>query len=291
MEPRTYVQGIFEPPFSLIHSWNVNIQLIYSLQSQCLFIKRGNFLSYFTVFCNKKYGQICQISFMRCLRSNHGESTFALSSRPCPVPIYRFAAGLWNLSVQSRWVWRAVWGETFTHGSVRGWGWSSLALLDLVLYAASRYISYCPPENASIKLCGFSADTCVASCRYLRRPMQVSAFLGAVSYVFQTINLHLLVESARYKVSTNPPNRTIWFVDDPLWFVDAVFFIYKHPTSVKTTSISTLFPQNPCTIQINALPLHRQSSPSLLTMLNRRQTESNVKLVWTLPRCEGGRDY
>ena len=37
--------------------------------------------------------------------------------------------------------------------------------------------------------------------------------------------------------------------------------------SLKTTSISTLFPQNPCTIQINALPLHRQSSPSLLTML------------------------
>ena len=28
-------------------------------------------------------------------------------------------------------VWRAVWGETFTHGSVRGWGWNSLALLDL----------------------------------------------------------------------------------------------------------------------------------------------------------------
>ena len=39
---------------------------------------------------------------MRCLRSNHGESTFALSSRPCPVPIYRFAAGRWNLSMQSR---------------------------------------------------------------------------------------------------------------------------------------------------------------------------------------------
>ena len=29
-----------------------------------------------------------------------------------------------------RWVWRAVWGETFTHGSERGWGWNSLALLD-----------------------------------------------------------------------------------------------------------------------------------------------------------------
>ena len=39
----------------------------------------------------------------------------------------------------------------------------------------------------------------------------------------------------------------------------------QHP--LKTTSISALFFQNPCTIQINALPLHRQSSPSLLTML------------------------
>ena len=32
------------------------------------------------------------------------------------------------------WVWRAVWGETFMHGSVRGWGWNSLALLDPWLY-------------------------------------------------------------------------------------------------------------------------------------------------------------
>ena len=111
------------------------------------------------------------------------------------------------------------------------------------------------------------ADTCAGRCRYLRRPMQVPAFLGAVSYVFQTVNLHLLVESARYKVSTNPPNRTIWFVDAPLWFADAVFFIYKHPTSVKTTSISALFPQNPCTIQINALPLQHENPPSLSTML------------------------
>ena len=62
--------------------------------------RAGNFLSYFTVFCNKKYGQICQTFLpVRCLRSNHGESTFALSSRPCPVPICRFAAGRWNLSV------------------------------------------------------------------------------------------------------------------------------------------------------------------------------------------------
>ena len=39
MEPRTYVQGIFEPRFSLIHSRNVNIQLIYTLQSQCFLSK------------------------------------------------------------------------------------------------------------------------------------------------------------------------------------------------------------------------------------------------------------
>ena len=43
-----------------------------------------------------------KFSLMRCLRSNHGEITFALSSRPCPVPICRFAAGRWNLSMQSR---------------------------------------------------------------------------------------------------------------------------------------------------------------------------------------------
>ena len=149
----------------------------------------------------------------------------------------------------------------------------------------------CPPENANIKLCGFSADTCVASCRYLRRPMQVPAFFGAVSYVFQTVNLHLLVESARYKVSTNPPNRTIWFVIYPLWFVNAAFCTSQHTTTVKNTrQIITFLPKllhnsNKCFTFAVLEP------PSLLTMLNRRQTESNVKLVWTLPRCEGGRDY
>ena len=55
MEPRTYVQGIFEPPFSLIHSRNVNIQLNYTLQSQCFFIKGGEFLFYLPLFCNKKH--------------------------------------------------------------------------------------------------------------------------------------------------------------------------------------------------------------------------------------------
>ena len=37
------------------------------------------------------------------------------------------------------WVWRAVWGETFTHGSVRGWGWNSLALLDPWLYCIKKH--------------------------------------------------------------------------------------------------------------------------------------------------------
>ena len=37
---------------------------------------------------------------------------------------------LWHCGMRHR-VWRAVWEETFTHGSVRGWGLNSLALLDL----------------------------------------------------------------------------------------------------------------------------------------------------------------
>ena len=36
---------------------------------------------------------------------------------------------------------------------------------------------------------------------------------------------------------------------------------------LKTTSISAFFFQNPCTIQINALPLQHQNPPSLSTML------------------------
>ena len=36
------------------------------------------------------------------------------------------------------WVWRSVWGETFTHGSVRGWRWNSLALLAPDLWPAAK---------------------------------------------------------------------------------------------------------------------------------------------------------
>ena len=37
----------------------------------------------------------------------------------------------------------------------------------------------------------------------------------------------------RCKITPNPPNRPIWFVDAQLWFADAAFCISKHPTSVK----------------------------------------------------------
>ena len=63
----------------------------------------------------------------------------------------------------------------------------------------------------------------------------------------------------------------------------------QHPTTVKNVrQIITFIPKllhNSNTSRTFAAP----EPPSLLTMLNRRQTESNVKLVWTLPRCEGGR--
>ena len=37
----------------------------------------------------------------------------------------------------------------------------------------------------------------------------------------------------RCEITSNPPNRPIWLVDDQLWFADAAFCISKHPTSVK----------------------------------------------------------
>ena len=40
-------------------------------------------------------------------------------------------------------------------------------------------------------------------------------------------------EWGAYEITSNPPNRTIWFVDAQLWFADAAFRISKHPTSVK----------------------------------------------------------
>ena len=39
-------------------------------------------------------------------------------------------------------------------------------------------------------------------------------------------------EWGAYEMTSNPPNRTIWFVDAQLWFADAAFCISKHPTTV-----------------------------------------------------------
>ena len=58
----------------------------------------------------------------------------------------------------------------------------------------------------------------------------------------------------RCEITSNPPNRTIWFVDDQLWFADAAFCISKHPTSVKnqlqfrTFSTKSLHNPNKCLI-------------------------------------------
>ena len=71
----------------------------------------------------------------------------------------------------------------------------------------------------------------------------------------------------RCKITSNPPNRLIWFVDNPLWFADAAFSSRNTQHLLRITSISTLFFQTPCTIQINALPLQHKNPPSLSTML------------------------
>ena len=56
----------------------------------------------------------------------------------------------------------------------------------------------------------------------------------------------------RCEITSNPPNRPIWLVDDQLWFADAAFCISKHPTSVKnhlqfrTFSTKSLHNPNKC---------------------------------------------
>ena len=64
-----------------------------------------------------------------------------------------------------------------------------------------------------------------------------------------------LYQRWRCKVTSNPSDRPIWFVVAPLWFVDAAFCISNTQHLLNITSISTLFFQNPCTIQINVLPI------------------------------------
>ena len=88
----------------------------------------------------------------------------------------------------------------------------------------------------------------------------------------------IVQNSKKLRLPCEPTYLSLW----PLWYFNVkwrflrltLFFFFKKVW---------LF-------QIKAVPLDHQNPPSLSTMLNRRQTESNVKLVWTLPRCEGGRD-
>ena len=78
---------------------------------------------------------------------------------------------------------------------------------------------------------------------------------------------------------TLPPNRPIWFVIYPLWFVNASFCTSKHTTTVKNTrQIITFLPKllhnpNKC------LTFAVLEPPSLLTML-----KSGVVLFYTTMR-------
>ena len=86
---------------------------------------------------------------------------------------------------------------------------------------------------------------------------------GTLVHSLGSMNLSPMIP----EITSNPPNRPIWFVDDPLWFADTSFCISNTQQLLKITSNSALFFQNPCTIQINALPLHHKNPPSLSTML------------------------
>ena len=83
----------------------------------------------------------------------------------------------------------------------------------------------------------------------------------------------------RCKITSNPPNRTIWFVDAPLWFEDAAFCISKHPTSVKNHLQFRTFPPKPLHNPNKCLTFAAPEPPSLLTML-----KSGVVLFYTTMR-------
>ena len=76
---------------------------------------------------------------------------------------------------------------------------------------------------------------------------------GTLVHSLGSMNLSPMIP----EITSNPPNRPIWFVDDPLWFADTSFCISNTQQLLKITSNSTLFPQKPCTIQIHVLPLQR----------------------------------
>ena len=148
---------------------------------------------------------------------------------------------------------RGRWKENYRHGGKWWWIWSEWIVQSDgygrgVYHQAFQY----PP------------------CRHRRCKVNTPPPSMQPHFVKARIHFAVYPRTCPYRrceITSNPPNRPIGFVDAQLWFADAAFCISKHPTSVNNTSISALFPQNPCTIQINVLSLYRQSSPSLLTML------------------------
>ena len=107
-------------------------------------------------------------------------------------------------------------------------------------------------------------------CRHRRCRVNTPPSSMQVHFVKARIHFAVYPRTCPYrrcKITSNPPNRPIWFVDAQLWFADAAFCISKHPTFVKNHLHFRTFFQNPCTIQINALPLHHKNPPSLSTML------------------------
>ena len=107
-------------------------------------------------------------------------------------------------------------------------------------------------------------------CRHRRCRVNTPPSSMQVHFVKARIHFAVYPRTCPYrrcKITSNPPNRPIWFVDAQLWFADAAFCISNTQHLLKIASISALFPQKPCTIQINALPLQHQNPPSLSTML------------------------
>ena len=90
---------------------------------------------------------------------------------------------------------------------------------------------------------------------------------GTLVHFLGSMNLSPMIP----EITSNPPNRPIWFVIYPLWFVDTSFCISNTQQLLKIASISTLFFQNPCTIQINVLPLQQQFLPRLFIECVPRQ--------------------
>ena len=73
-------------------------------------------------------------------------------------------------------------------------------------------------------------------CRHRRSKINTPPSSMQAHFVNASIRFAVYLRTCPYlrcKITSNPPNRPIWFVDNPLWFADAAFCISKHQTSVK----------------------------------------------------------